>query len=110
VACPDPMSYGARIARAALFAATAWVVAALWAGCAALEVMKRTRWPGWTYRPAHVAFHLLKDTYLPVLWLLALIWVVLAFVPFGRRRWVVVVVALALVMTCSYHGAHDVRE
>jgi hypothetical protein len=93
-----------------LFAATAWVVAALWTAWAALEVMKRTRWPNWTYRPANLAFDLLKDTYCAVLGLLILVWLVLIFAPLGRQRWVVVIVVFALGMTWAYFGPQGIRE
>jgi hypothetical protein len=102
---------GARIVRAAVVAATAWTVGALWAAWAVVHVLdwRWFRWPGWAYGPANYGLELLKDAYLPVLWMLTLVWGAWVFATIGRRRWVVAAVAVVLLATCVYHSP-TVRE
>jgi hypothetical protein len=76
----------------------------------AIEIMERTNWPGWTYRPAHYAFWLLKETYVPLLGMLTLVWAALVFAPVGRSRRVIAAVAMALAVTWLFHMMHEIRE
>jgi hypothetical protein len=104
---------GARILRAAFLTASAWTFGAIWAAWAAIRIMEPdwTKWlPGWAHRPADYAFWLLKETYLPILGMLTLIWCAWIFAPVGRWRWVVATVALAMAATYLCHSVQVVRE
>jgi hypothetical protein len=102
----------ARVLRAAFIAASAWTFAAVWSGWTVVHTYDR-HWfglPGWAYWPTHYAFWLLKETYLPILGALTLIWGACIFAPIGRWRWLVVAIACAMAITYLWHSMPEVRE
>jgi hypothetical protein len=102
----------ARVLRAAFITASAWTFAAIWAGWMVVHTYD-WHWfglPGWAYWPTRTAFSLLKETYLPILGMLAVVWAAWIFAPIGRWRLLVAAITIVMAVTYLWHFMPEVYE